>query len=436
MRAHTRRLGRRGAGGGARRYGGHVATPADFYDVLGLDRRPTRAPSRAPTSRWCASIRPRRVPRSSSASARPTRCSPIRSRAPTTTPCDQVGAATAARLRSAGRRDGGRRLGARQAELTRARRRAAAAAASPGTSSAWRYSPRTPPCRRAPRVRPLVPSSRATPSITCTRATRTTRRASTRRRSIVIARRAGSNPNDARALVAAADCLVAQKDYEPALPSSTAPFVSTGGRLRGLRLLHAQGADRAVRERGNLAEAGARPDWCDLLPDDSGQRASTWPRDSASLASDLFAMKRSADANRLLARCGALDPARVAMAYTFPPRVPLRIAALPARVAGVAGDDRAGRLAADLAQERDAAPAAFPVAPGDGLGVVGSTPVSTRGRAWDGGQTGAGTFWSSPAHRWSSPARWPMVACACTAAGTVKLTTIHPCHLLQVDVDK
>jgi curved DNA-binding protein CbpA len=136
------------------------------------------------------------------------------------------------------------------------------------------------------------------------------------------------DPNDARALVATADCLVAQKQYELALEEldraihldGTVDFQDFVFFIRKVQI-------QLLRERGDLAEHELDQIFA-VLPDDPETRRYVATR-LAALASDLFAMKRSVDANRLLARCRTLDPTRKSMEYTFPARTRLAIAALP-----------------------------------------------------------------------------------------------------------
>src|SRR6185312_4754179 len=136
------------------------------------------------------------------------------------------------------------------------------------------------------------------------------------------------DPADTRSLVATADCLVAQKQYEPALLELDRAIgldgqVDFNDFVFFMRKVQIQ----LLRDRGDLAEQELDQIF-KILPDDPEVKKYVATR-LASLASDLFAMKRSADANRLLARCRRLDPSRKSMEYTFPARTRLRIDALP-----------------------------------------------------------------------------------------------------------
>src|SRR5262249_24471085 len=114
------------------------------------------------------------------------------------------------------------------------------------------------------------------------------------------------DPSDARALVATADCLVALKRYEPALEElDRAIHLDGAADFQDCVLFMRKVQIQLLRERGDLAEHELDQIFA-VLPPDAETRRYVATRLMA-LASDLFAMKRSLDANRLLARCRALD---------------------------------------------------------------------------------------------------------------------------------
>jgi len=120
------------------------------------------------------------------------------------------------------------------------------------------------------------------------------------------------DPQDTRSLVATADCLVAQKQYEPALLELDRAIgldgqVDFNDFVFFMRKVQIQ----LLRDRGDLAEQELDQIF-KILPDDPEVKKYVATR-LASLASDLFAMKRSADANRLLVRCKQPDPSRKSM---------------------------------------------------------------------------------------------------------------------------
>ena len=127
---------------------------------------------------------------------------------------------------------------------------------------------------------------------------------------------------------ATADCLVALKQYEPALAELDRAIALDGAvDFQDFVFLMRRVQIQLLRGRSDLADAELDR-IAAMLPDDAETRKYVATR-LASLASDLFALKRSADANRLLGRCQKLDPSRKSMEYTFPARTRLPIAALP-----------------------------------------------------------------------------------------------------------
>src|SRR5206468_2537687 len=105
----------------------------------------------------------------------------------------------------------------------------------------------------------------------------------------------------------------------------------------------------------------------------------------ASLASDLFAMKRSADANRLLVRCRTLDPSRKSMEYTFPARTRLRIEALPVASQQWLADHARQAAPGKLKHNAKAGPILL-VLGAVALQLFALSAGFNTGRVWDGGQ--------------------------------------------------
>ncbi|HWE31382.1 MAG TPA: DnaJ domain-containing protein, partial [Polyangia bacterium] len=240
------------------------------------------------------------------------------------------------------------------------------------------------------------------------------------------------DPTDTRSLVATADCLVAQKQYEPALLELDRAIgldgqVDFNDFVFFMRKVQIQ----LLRARGDLAEQELDQIF-KILPDDPETKKYVATR-LASLASDLFAMKRSADANRLLARCRKLDPSRKSMEYTFPARTKLRIDALPeasrAWLRKHAGEWSPGKLK----HNAKAGPVLLLLLAIGAQCVALDAGFNTQ-HAWDQGQrvlmflflVGAPLLFALSLRRLLRVSRSPYG----------KYTTLHPCHLLQVDVDK
>lgn len=133
---------------------------------------------------------------------------------------------------------------------------------------------------------------------------------------------------DTRALVAMADTYAAQKHYEQALDELD-KAINMDGQVdfQDFIFFMRKVQIQLLRNRADLAEQDLDQIF-KILPDDEETRKYVATR-LASLAADLFAMKRSVDGNRLLQRCRALDPSRKSMEFQFPSKVTLPIAELP-----------------------------------------------------------------------------------------------------------
>lgn len=239
------------------------------------------------------------------------------------------------------------------------------------------------------------------------------------------------DPSDARALVASADCLVALKQYEPALAElDRAIALDVTVDLQDFVFLMRRVQIQLLRGRTDLADAELDR-IAGALPDDAETRKYVATR-LASLASDLFALKRSADANRLLARCRTLDPSRKSMAYTFPARTRLGIAALPPSSRDWLAEQAHTRSRGLLRQNAKVAPIVW-------LVVALGLQLLALSSAFDGGEV------------WSWPRSLAMLALLLTAPLVLawsirrlvhvmrspygRYTIVHPCHVLQVDID-
>src|SRR5437660_1122066 len=133
---------------------------------------------------------------------------------------------------------------------------------------------------------------------------------------------------DTRVLVAMADCLSGQKQYEAAL-AELDKAINMDGQVdfQDFVFFMRKVQIQLLRNRADLAETDLDQIF-KILPDDPDTRKYVATR-LASLAADLFAMKRSVDANRLLQRCRQLDPSRASMSFQFPSRTTVPIATLP-----------------------------------------------------------------------------------------------------------
>ncbi|HEX4458907.1 MAG TPA: DnaJ domain-containing protein, partial [Polyangia bacterium] len=240
------------------------------------------------------------------------------------------------------------------------------------------------------------------------------------------------DPSDARALVASADCLVALKQYEPALAElDRAIALDVTVDLQDFVFLMRRVQIQLLRGRTDLADAELDR-IAGVLPDDAETRKYVATR-LASLASDLFALKRSADANRLLARCRQLDPSRKSMEYTFPARTQLAIATLPA-------GSREWLAKAARTRSRGMLPENAKVAPIVALVVAVALELAALTVAFDYG----GEVWSWPrSFAMLALLMAPPIALAWSVRRLVhvlrspygRYAIVHPCHVLQVDID-
>ncbi|HEX8953474.1 MAG TPA: DnaJ domain-containing protein, partial [Polyangia bacterium] len=240
------------------------------------------------------------------------------------------------------------------------------------------------------------------------------------------------DPADTRSLVATADCLVAQKQYEPALLELDRAIgldgqVDFNDFVFFMRKVQIQ----LLRDRGDLAEQELDQIF-KILPDDPETKKYVATR-LASLASDLFAMKRSADANRLLVRCRQLDPSRKSMEYTFPARTKLRIDALPEASRGWL-QKHAGEWSAGKLKHNAKTGPVLLLLLAIGLELVALNAGFNTQRVWDGGQRAMMFLLLVGAPLLLALAIRLVVRVSRSPYG--KYTTVHPCHLLQVEVDK
>ncbi|HEY1586100.1 MAG TPA: tetratricopeptide repeat protein, partial [Polyangia bacterium] len=240
------------------------------------------------------------------------------------------------------------------------------------------------------------------------------------------------DPTDTRSLVATADCLVAQKQYEPALLELDRAIgldgqVDFNDFVFFMRKVQIQ----LLRDRGDLAETELDQIF-KILPEDPEVKKYVATR-LASLASDLFAMKRSADANRLLVRCKKLDPSRKSMEYTFPARTKLRIDALPSASQEWLKKHATEWTKGKLKHNAKGGPI-FLLLLAIGFQIFALNSGFNTHRAWSSEQrvwqllvlVGAPLLLALSIRLMRRVSRSPYG----------KYTTIHPCHLLQVEIDK
>ena len=240
------------------------------------------------------------------------------------------------------------------------------------------------------------------------------------------------DPTDSRSLVAAADCLVAKKEYEPALLEldraiGLHPQVAFDEFVLLMRKVQIE----LLADRADLAETEL-DEIFKLLSDDPEAKKYVVMR-LASLASERFASQRSADANRLLVRAKQLDPSRGSTEYIFPASTRLRIDALPeASRAWLAAHARE-RAPGKLQQTAKRGPLLLLLL-AIGVQLVALDAGFDTRRAWDGGHrimmflllVGAPLLLALAIRRLLRVSRSPYG----------KYTTLHPCHLLQVEVDE
>ena len=237
---------------------------------------------------------------------------------------------------------------------------------------------------------------------------------------------------DTRVLVAMADCLTNQKQYEAAL-AELDRAINMDGQVdfQDFVFFMRKVQIQLLRNRADLAETDLDQIF-KILPDDADTKKYVATR-LASLAADLFAMKRSVDANRLLQRCRLLDPSRASMSFQFPSRSTLQIKTLPASSQTWIANHGKEWAAGKLSHNAWTAPIfLLIVAVLVALGVLNGGFNSRH--LWDAGTrvwmflllTSAPLFVALGIRRVRRVAKSPFG----------KYTTIHPLHLMQVDVDK
>lgn len=238
--------------------------------------------------------------------------------------------------------------------------------------------------------------------------------------------------SDTRVLVAMADALAAQNQYEAALAELDRAIHMDGQvDFQDFVFFMRKVQIQLLRNRADLAEQDLDQIF-KILPEDPETRKYVATR-LASLAADLFAMKRSVDANRLLQRCKMLDPTRKSMEFQFPSRTTLPIAVLPKAsqdwIAQHCKEWAAGKLLHNAWL-------------GPIMLLIGAIIVEL---AILNASFGAKQLWSAPQALWISlfVVGGPLfLGLAIRRVRRVakspfgKYTTIHPLHLIQVDVDK
>ncbi|HZS38028.1 MAG TPA: DnaJ domain-containing protein [Polyangia bacterium] len=242
----------------------------------------------------------------------------------------------------------------------------------------------------------------------------------------------GLDAADTRVLVAMADCLSAQKQYEAAL-AELDKAINMDGQVdfQDFVFFMRKVQIQLLRNRADLAEKDLDQIF-QILPPDPETRKYVATR-LASLAADLFAMKRSVDANRMLQRCKQLDPSRKSMEFQFPSKVTVPIAVLPAGAQTWLANHGKEWQAGKLAHNAWGGPVLLLIVAGITALAAFNAGFNTR-HLWDAQTqvfmalflTGAALFLALGIRRIKRVSGSPYK----------KYTTIHPLHLLQVDVDK
>ncbi len=237
---------------------------------------------------------------------------------------------------------------------------------------------------------------------------------------------------DTRVLVAMADCLTDQKQYEAAL-AELDKAINMDGQVdfQDFVFFMRKVQIQLLRNRADLAEQDIDQIF-KILPDDADTRKYVATR-LASLAADLFAMKRSVDANRMLARCKQLDPTRKSMEFQFPSKVKVPIATLPPGAQTWLANHGKEWQAGKLSHNALGGPI-FLLIIAIGVGLIALNAGFNTRHLWD-GQTQvmmALFLFGAPLLLALGIRRVKRV----TSSPFKKYTTIHPLHLLQVDVDQ
>lgn len=135
------------------------------------------------------------------------------------------------------------------------------------------------------------------------------------------------NASDVATLVSTADCLSAMGMYEQALSHLDKAILLDGQvDMQDFSMLMRKLEIQLLRNRSDLADKEIERIMSILPPNDPDARKYVASR-LASLAADMFALQRSADANRLLKKSRELDPKGTHV--EFPTKVKLRIDELP-----------------------------------------------------------------------------------------------------------
>jgi tetratricopeptide (TPR) repeat protein len=237
---------------------------------------------------------------------------------------------------------------------------------------------------------------------------------------------------DTRVLVAMADCLSEQKQYDAALEELD-KAINLDGKVDFddfiffMRKVQIQ----LLRNRADLAEQDLDQIF-KILPEDPEARKYVATRLS-SLAADLFAMKRSVDANRLLARCAKLDPSRASMGFQFPSRSTVPIATLPKNsqewIIKHGKEFAAGKLQHGVW----GGPVFLTICASILLMIALNVTLNSQ-TLWTGGFIAFETIFLAGSAALLALSIKRIQRVKNSPYG--KYTTIHPLHLMQVDVDK
>ncbi len=238
--------------------------------------------------------------------------------------------------------------------------------------------------------------------------------------------------NDTRPLVAIADVLTGKKQYEAALAElqkaidadGTVDFNDFVFFMRRLQI-------QLLRDRWDLAEKELEAIW-KILPEDEDVRKYVATRLS-SIAADLFAMKKSADANKLLQWSSKLDVTRKSLSFQFPPKVTLRIADLSASAQAWLQKNATEWAFGKLQHGKWGGPIALLIlAIMTSMGVLGS--LFGGRNVWAGSTAFWMVVWSTLGALFLGWTVAKVLRAKRSPYGAY--TTIHPLHLMQVAIDE
>ena len=238
--------------------------------------------------------------------------------------------------------------------------------------------------------------------------------------------------SDTRAMVAIADVLSGRKQYEEAL-SELQKAIDADGSVDFqdfvffMRRLQIQ----LLRDRWDLAEKELESIW-KILPEDEDVRKYVATRLS-SIAADMFAMKKSADANKLLQWSSKLDTSRKSLGFQFPAKATLRIADLSQSARLWMEKNAKEWVFGKLQHGKWGGPILLLLLAGFSSSVLLGGLFGGR-RAWPTATAALMLIWSVLATLFLGWTIAKVIRAKRSPYGAY--TTIHPLHLLQIAIDK